>query len=106
MGTFDREICFCKEKMKDGTYRIRQLGWEFVDGKISQRPIATGLDSGTVLNIADMLFDPSYNYDIDQVTNIEYYDSEVDLTNRFDNVTAMYSGNGDNVSGEMGYPRT
>lgn len=105
MGTFDRTICFTKERARDNTFRIKQLGWEFVDGKMSQRPIMTGLDTATILIVADMLHDPDYHYDIDQVVSIEYYDSEADLTTKFDNVTAMYSGNGNNVSGELGYPR-
>lgn len=109
----ERSICMVREKRSDGTKRFLRIPWDLVVvgdvSGFSPMPVAAGFDSKAQTavytpDIVDMLFDPDGDNLIDPVTDILWFESEADFSQRFDNVNAQYTTT--DPSKEFGYPRT
>jgi hypothetical protein len=115
----ERRMCFVRDKRHDGQVRLLRIPWDLctiggVTG-LCQVPIQPDFDTRYSADsvtkdayqpdIIDMLFDPEGDDFIDHVIGIEYFESEGDFTQRYDNVTMHYTDL-DNVDAEAGYPRT
>lgn len=109
MSTFERTICFVKEPKS-----IRRIPWDLLSAEgypfmISPAPVAGDFDSKVqtaafVRDVADLFTEDNTNIEnIDEVTGINWFNSEEEFYAMFDGVNAYYKSD---PSAEFGYPRT
>lgn len=106
---FKRILCFVKRKDKNGNQVIRRIPWDLIDGPefmVSPAPVSI-IDfkstSGAVLNdVMDMMVEDSIVEVIDEVIDIQYFQSEEKFYSLFGGVFGYYK-NGENVNAEFGF---
>jgi len=111
-NVFDRIALFRKEKPDEGKQRIKRIPWDLISIKgggfmVSPMPIPANMfgetsTSTTASEIYDMLDDDTYR-EIDEVIDIEFFESEAVFTSKFENVFGFWDE--DNAqSKQFGYP--
>lgn len=111
---FERTALFVRTNAKDGTKSIRRIPWDLVNIQgvrgafASQIPIQTKLDSRAqtasyTMKLADMINSRSGDDAVSEVVDFKFFESEEQLYGLYKGKFGCYV-NGDNVSGEFGFP--
>ena len=112
--SFEKTMLMSKEEQNDGTFRYYRIPWDLVSydefsglmpvsilSRFNNRLATTVYTSNIESDLLKMQDNPVPN----EISAIEYFDSEQEFLDIFDNVT-MYYETDSGQSGEAGYPRT
>lgn len=111
---FERTALFVRTNAKDGRQSIRRIPWDIINVRgargafASQVPVQVGFDSRSqtasyTMKLADMINNRSGDDNISEVVKFEFFESEEQLYGLYKGAFGSFA-NGDNVSGEFGFP--